>query len=130
MGLALPDFEIQVMQNLEAKFEKTFKQLFEHYMVPANSVSIEQHLRPLTVRLGQLRSSMREGLVKFYSKNAFEMTECMNPQSRNFPTYIMKDMAAGSSYIEVFFEVMKKPQSFCLRERMARECEILKSYIL
>lgn len=43
---------------------------------------------------------------------------------------IMKDLLGGSTVIEVFFEVLKKPQSFCLRERMARECEILKSYIL
>lgn len=46
-------------------------------MKPFNT-NLEVVLRPLTVRVGQLRSDLRHGLIKFYNKNSFEAIELIH----------------------------------------------------
>ena len=75
--LAIPEFEYSIILDLERKFDLTMKQVFEYYKVPPYNPSIEQIVRPLSIRVGQLRSSLREGLLKFYNKNSFEAIELL-----------------------------------------------------
>ena len=78
---------MHILQSLESKFDKTYKELISHYKVNPQQTYLEQHVRPLTVKVGQLRSNLREGLIKFFNKNAFELTEIMNPMNQNYQVY-------------------------------------------
>jgi hypothetical protein len=68
-----------VISDLESKFDLTFKELFDFYKTEVTfSVNLDEQVRPLAIRVGQLRSNFREGLIKFYNKNAYEAVELIN----------------------------------------------------
>jgi len=51
--LEVPEFEIQILLDLERKFKDTYKSLFEFYKIPANiPINIEGSLRPLAIKVG------------------------------------------------------------------------------
>jgi len=63
---------------LEKKFKETYKSLFEFYKMPPNlPVPVESSLRPLTIKVGQLRSDLREGIMKFYNKNPYDAVDIL-----------------------------------------------------
>lgn len=86
----------------------------EHYGV-YHQYQHEQTIRPLSVKLGLLRSDLRDGLSKFYNKNPFEALEIFRP---------------GNTTVPVLLQILKEPTSFCLRERIAREPELIKQNFL
>ena len=56
--------------------------MLEFYRIPTNLqlsfyLTAEQALRPLAIRVGILKSDLREGLLKFYNKNAFDAVDIL-----------------------------------------------------
>jgi hypothetical protein len=51
--LNVPEFEIQILVELERKFKETYKNLFEFYRMPVNiPLNVEGSLRPLAIKVG------------------------------------------------------------------------------
>jgi hypothetical protein len=49
----VPEFEIQILVDLERKFKETYKNLFDFYKMPPNiPINVESSLRPLAIRVG------------------------------------------------------------------------------
>ena len=64
--------------ELEKKFKDTYKSLFEFYRIPVNiPINIESNLRPLAIKVGQLRSDLREGILRFYNKNPYDAIDML-----------------------------------------------------
>jgi hypothetical protein len=61
--------------DLDKKFEVTLRLIFDFYKIPFVITNVEQSIRPLAIKVGLLRSDLREGLLKFYNKNPFEAIE-------------------------------------------------------
>ena len=101
--------------ELEKKFDEAYKSLVDHFGIQ-QIINHEQSIRPLSIRLGLLKSDLREGLSKFYNKNPFESLEIFKNSS--------------SKMITIMLDIMKEPNSLCLRERVSREPDLIKQYYL
>ena len=99
--------------ELETSFDDAYAKLVEHFQMNPMS-NHEQVLRPLSIRLGLLKSDFRQGLVKFYNKNPFEALDLFK---------------SNNKFSSVMLDILKEPQSFCLREKVSREPEIFKGLL-
>ena len=111
--IQIPDFENRAIQELEKKFEDAYQRLIDHYQLPLIFIN-EQNIRPLSIKLGQLKSDFRKGLSKFYNKSPFDSLEMFKNQNK---------------LTSVMLDILKEPGSYTLRERVSREPEILKIYL-
>lgn len=41
------------------------------------NTNFEHSLRPIAIRVGQLKSNLRQGMIKFYNKNGYEAIDFM-----------------------------------------------------
>ena len=130
--LNVPEFEIQILVELERKFKDTYKNLFEFYRMPVNiPLNVEGSLRPLAIKVGQLRSDLREGILKFYNKNPFDAVDILKNSytNRHYMSDEMKQKQGGMILYDILLDIIKDPASICLRERFARESELIKHYL-
>jgi hypothetical protein len=130
--LNVPEFEIQILVELERKFKETYKNLFEFYRMPVNiPLNVEGSLRPLAIKVGQLRSDLREGILKFYNKNPFDAVDILKSSNANryYTSDDIKHKQGGMTLHDILLDIIKDPASICLRERFAREPELIKHYL-
>eukprot|EP00347_Sterkiella_histriomuscorum_P010775 403374964 len=110
--MQIPDFEFQVLFELERKFEDAFQRLLDHYQINYQ-FNHEQNIRPISIRLGILKSDFRVGLAKYFNKSPLE--------------------AIGSfqnlKLMPVMLDIMGEPSSYSLRERVSRESEVLRTFL-
>lgn len=67
------------------------------------------------MKFGVLKSDLRQGLVKFFNKNTYEALQLFSNTPR------LK---------QVIVDIIKEPNSYCLRERICRETEYLRQFLL
>lgn len=99
-------------------------------MSPTYPVNPEQNLRPLAIKLGQLKSDLREGILKFYNKNPFDAVEFLKNQAmRHYNSEEIKKKQGGLIFYDLMIDIVSDPASYCLRERFARETDIIKHFL-
>lgn len=101
--------------ELETKFEENYRRLIEIYKFEPQ-FQYEQVLRPLKIKLGLLKSDFREGLSKFYNKNTYEALAILSSNNQGLK--------------QILLEILKEPNSYCLRERLSRETEWIKQCLM
>lgn len=88
----MPQFEAQIVSELEKKFKDAYKQLCEFYGVPIINQIIPEHFnyRPIAIRIGHLKSDFREGLLKYCNKNPFDVCDLLKSQAKK--EYLLPDL--------------------------------------
>mmetsp|Transcript_39226 Transcript_39226/g.59829 ORF Transcript_39226/g.59829 Transcript_39226/m.59829 type:complete len:349 (+) Transcript_39226:4172-5218(+) len=95
--VGVPEFELKASRALEPG----------HVPLTAGWQSSGLELRPLRVRFGVLQSDFRDGLAKFFNKNPLDVI----------------DMLRSPDMVPSLLAVMKQPDSYAIRERIARDID-------
>lgn len=94
---SIPEFELRASRELETG----------HVPLPHGWQQSGHELRPLRVRFGVLQSDFRDGLAKFFNRNPVDCVAMLDK-----PRMVPLTLA-----------IMKTPNSYTVRERIARDID-------
>lgn len=99
------------------KFHQTLQKLIDTYQIQQPAINYESLIKPLKMKLGCLNSEFKLGLSKFFNKNTYEAINQFN------------HLNANPHLKNMMIQILKDPNSFCLRERLSRETDLIRGFL-